>query len=343
MQKLLTRDQFREGVFERDNDRCVLCQTPAKDAHHIIERRLWPDGGYYLNNGASVCEPCHIKCEQTVVSVEDIRRAANILKPIIPDHLYSDERYDKWGNIIMANEQRLRGEIFWDVSVQKILKEGKVLDLFTDKVKYPRTHHLPWSSGINDDDRILDNLSEFNDQRVIVTRKMDGENTSWYQNYTHARSVDGRSHPSRDWVKNLWASVSGDIPDGWRVCGENLYAKHSIGYTDLPSYYMGFSIWNDKNECLDWDETITWFTLLGIEHVPILYDGVYDEKAIKALYDDRRDWDIHEGYVMRLARKFSYGEFRKCVGKYVRARHVTTSKHWMFGRQDLEKNLLKED
>lgn len=50
---LLTRDQFREGVFARDAHRCVFCgrtaaETPEGklDAHHIIERRLWGDGGY---------------------------------------------------------------------------------------------------------------------------------------------------------------------------------------------------------------------------------------------------------------------------------------------------------
>lgn len=48
---LLSRDQFRELTFERDKHTCVFCDKPAQDAHHIIERRLWSDGGYYLDNG----------------------------------------------------------------------------------------------------------------------------------------------------------------------------------------------------------------------------------------------------------------------------------------------------
>lgn len=36
--KLLSRDDFREGVFLRDNHQCVICKEPGKDAHHIIER-----------------------------------------------------------------------------------------------------------------------------------------------------------------------------------------------------------------------------------------------------------------------------------------------------------------
>ena len=55
--ELLSRDDFRELTFQRDGHRCVLCGAPAQDAHHIIERRLFPDGGYYLGNGASVCGP----------------------------------------------------------------------------------------------------------------------------------------------------------------------------------------------------------------------------------------------------------------------------------------------
>lgn len=38
--KLLTRDEFRNGVFKRDDYKCCICNCPAKDAHHIIERRL---------------------------------------------------------------------------------------------------------------------------------------------------------------------------------------------------------------------------------------------------------------------------------------------------------------
>ena len=45
-EKLLTRDNFRESVFDRDNHKCVFCDKHAKDAHHIMERRLFNDGGY---------------------------------------------------------------------------------------------------------------------------------------------------------------------------------------------------------------------------------------------------------------------------------------------------------
>lgn len=325
--KLLTRNDFRDGVFNRDDDLCVVCGKDSVDAHHILERRLWPDGGYYLDNGASVCWQCHLDCESTKISPEELRIKIGITKPVLPPHLYDDLEYDKWGNIILSNGRRLKGELFFDESVQKVIQG--YLPLFNDYVKYPRTYHLPWSH-MGKDDRMMaeEDVDEFDE--VVIMEKVDGENTSMYTDYIHARSVDSRNHDSRNWVKNFWSGISADIPKGWRVCGENMYAKHSIKYDNLKSYFYGFSIWNEKNICLDWDATIDWFALLGITPVPILFEGLYcdiDKRVVKL------DWSKHEGYVIRDAGEIPYGQFRHKVGKYVRPNHVQTVKHWMHGQQ----------
>ena len=88
---LLTRDEFRNSVFARDKHKCVICSLPAQDAHHILERRLWPDGGYYLDNGASLCGEHHIQAEQTVLGCPEIREKAGITKVLLPPHLYRDQ------------------------------------------------------------------------------------------------------------------------------------------------------------------------------------------------------------------------------------------------------------
>lgn len=338
--KLLTRDDFKEKVFSRDNHTCVFCDLPPQDAHHILERRLWPDGGYYLENGASVCAEHHIKCEQTVISVEEIREAAGITKKIVPPHFYDDHIYDKWGNPILEGNRRGRGELFNDASVQKILGQGGVLGLFTPYVKYPRTNHLPWSPGVNDDDRVLGSLSHFEGKRVIVTEKMDGENTTFYDDHIHARSIDSRGGEDRAWVKQFWATIAYEIPELWRICGENLWAEHSIHYDNLKSYFYGFSIWNEKNECLSWDETLEWFELFNIIPVPVLYDGIWDEKKIRAIEKDLK-WESNEGYVVRLAESFTYGQFKNSIAKFVRKGHVQTTKHWRQGRAFTPNEILK--
>jgi hypothetical protein len=329
---LLTRDEFREQVFARDQHTCVICGAVGMDAHHIVERRLFDDGGYYLDNGATLCEACHIRAEMTILSCEQIREAAGITNLVLPPHLYGDERYDKWGNILLPNGSRLRGELFYDGSVQKILAAGGVLALFTERVRYPRTYHLPWSPGVTDDDRILTDLSAFEGQEVVVTVKMDGEQTTMYTDYIHSRSLEWRGHPSRSWVAHLHGQIGWKIPQGWRVCGENLYAKHSIEYRRLPTYFLLFSIWNEGNVCLSWAETLEWTALLDLQTVPVLYQGIWDEAVIRDLHTPTYNGDEMEGYVVRLADAFPYGAFRRSVGKYVRAGHDRTRPHWFYGQ-----------
>jgi len=150
--------------------------------------------------------------------------------------------------------------------------------------------------------------------------KMDGESCSIYRDYVHARSLDSRHHESRSWVKNLQARIGHEIPEGYRICGENLYAKHTIHYHNLPSYFLGFSVWNDKNVCLGWDETLEWFELLGLSHVPVLYEGAWNEQAIRDVFPETYNGDPCEGFVVRLREPFHYVHFQSSVAKYVEAR-----------------------
>ncbi len=326
MSILLTRYQFREGVFERDGHKCVICGEPGQDAHHIVERRLFPTGGYYLDNGATLCGPHHIQAEETTLTCEEIREAASITYVILPPHLYRDARYDKWGNMYTFNGVRSPGDLYHDQSVQKIIK-----GTFTDKVKYPRTYHLPWSDSRSKDDKILATLKQFEGQEIVVTEKMDGENTTLYPDYMHARSLDGTSHWTQSWVRNLQGRIGFEMPVGYRICGENMYAEHSIPYSDLESYFYIFSMWDDSNTCLSWDDTEMWSKLLEIPTVPVIYRGSYDNFSHSNQYRQyvlERGRDV-EGYVIRIADKFHYSQFRKYTGKYVRKDHVmNTVHHW---------------
>jgi hypothetical protein len=339
MSKLLTRDEFRRAVFARDNNLCVVCKEPADAAHHIIERRLFVDGGYYLDNGASLCPACHIRAEETTLSVEDVRSAAEIRNKVIPPHLYDDTEYTKWGDVILSNGDRLRGELFDDASVQKILAQGKVLNLYRHYVKYPRTNHFHFSPGMNSDDRALPDESCFEGKDVVVTEKLDGESCTQYSDHIHARSVESKNHLSRNAVKVIHGAIAHDIPNGWRICGENLWAKHSIYYDNLKSYFMVFSIWNEKNICLSWKETLEWCELLGLTPVPVLYEGKFDINELKKI-EKSLDLTKSESYVCRDSGSFHFSKFPVSVAKFVRAGHVQTSQHWI--NQKLTPNLLAD-
>ncbi|MFE3875127.1 RNA ligase family protein [Kitasatospora sp. NPDC059146] len=195
------------------------------------------------------------------------------------------------------------------------------------RVHYPRTPHLPWSPGAAADDVRTGDVSALAGAEVVVTEKLDGENTTLYPDGLHARSLDSAHHPSRAWVKGLQNRVGARIPDGWRICGENLFARHSIPYTDLDSWFYGFSVWTDRDECLDWDATVRFLRRLGIPTPRVLWRGRFDERALRAL---RLDLDRQEGYVVRTVRGFPRGEFGVRVAKWVRPQHVRTDTHWMY-------------
>lgn len=57
------------------------------------------------------------------------------------------------------------------------------------------------------------------------------------------------------------------------------------------------------------------------------------------LWDDSM-YNHHEGYVLRLADSFPMSKFRTSTGKFVRAGHVNTVKHWIHGRR-MKLNRLK--
>ncbi|WP_194924972.1 RNA ligase family protein [Catenulispora pinisilvae] len=195
------------------------------------------------------------------------------------------------------------------------------------RVHYPRTAHLPWSPGATADDVRARDLSGLEGRYVVVTEKMDGENTTLYRDGLHARSLDSAHHPSRAWVKALHSRIATRIPEGWRISGENLFARHSIPYADLDGYFYGFSVW-DGDQCLDWTSTVAFFQDLGIPTPRVLWAGTFDEKLIRKQL--KLDLTRQEGYVVRAAEGFAYSEFAERVAKWVRPSHVQTDTHWMY-------------
>jgi len=203
--------------------------------------------------------------------------------------------------------------------------------------KYPRTYHLKWSQNITSDDKILKNSTVFNGIKVVVSEKMDGENTTLSNEYCHARSVDSRFHFSQSWIRSFHGKIAYKIPKNIRICGENLYAKHSIFYNNLQSYFLGFSVW-EKDYCLDWDTSVEIFNSLNIKYVPILYIGIYNENLIKSLYKDN---DNIEGYVVRIVSGFKHDfnkNFFHYIAKFVRKKHCQTNSNWKY--QKIIKNGL---
>lgn len=209
-------------------------------------------------------------------------------------------------------------------------------------LKYPRTYHLPSSPGLQNDDRRLPDPSVFEGREVLFTEKEDGEGSTMTRQKTYPRSPDGRYHPSRDRMKAFHAERAMHIPDGWRICGEYMHARHSIAYTHelgnaRPSVFMGFAVFDHRNVMLSWDDTLEVFQMIDVVPVRTLYRGPWYEGLVERIAAGI-DPTLQEGFVVRTVDEIPYpcgagdrGRFFRDVAKWVRKGHVQTDGHWMSG------------
>lgn len=197
----------------------------------------------------------------------------------------------------------------------------------TTLFKYPHTPHLSFSPGIHSDDKYIKSMNGFVGEEVVLTLKMDGENSNLYRDHFHARSLDSRNHPSRNWLKAFHGQIAYLIPEGWKISGENMYAKHSIAYDDLESYFYGFGVWDEHCNLISFDSQLKLFEEIGIIQAPILYRGKFNLAEIKKVIS-QLDLEKQEGGVLRVTGCIQSYEFDQKVAKWVRPGHVQTDEHW---------------
>lgn len=192
--------------------------------------------------------------------------------------------------------------------------------------KYPRTYHFSFSEGATSDDKITENDFLLKDKKIMISEKMDGENTTIYNNYWHARSLTSAHQKYHSKFIKRIQEFQYLIPDNIRICGEDLCVKHSIFYDRLADIFLAFSVWEDE-VCYSWKDTEEICEMLGLKTVPILYEGNFDIDVIKDIAKKTVKLG-GEGIVVRNSDSFLYKDFSRNVMKFVRKNHVQTDKHW---------------
>jgi hypothetical protein len=217
--------------------------------------------------------------------------------------------------------------------------------------KYNRTFHFPFSEGATNDDKVAKSVDKLIGVPIVISEKLDGSNVCMEQNAFYARSHNAPpKHPSFDICKAMHAKIRTDIPEGFQLFGENVFAQHSIKYTALPSYFLLFNIRSNKDAndiyWLGWDLVEYFAEELGLHTVPVLFKGkIKSEKELQKLtLDLMKESSVcggeREGLVVRVATRFKDEEFSECILKIVRKNHVSTDTHWT--HQEVKKNGLKE-
>ena len=201
--------------------------------------------------------------------------------------------------------------------------------------KYNKTYHLPWSNP-SSDDKIADDITCLIGREIVITEKLDGENTGMKNEGVYARShgTFTTSAWSREVRQLHLMKVKDNLDENTFIFGENMEGIHSIKYTNLDSYFYMFGI-RDNLVWLSWDEIEEYSYLLGIPTVPVLFRGIVNsEKELRELveglvkYQSKLGGDI-EGVVVRISDRFNDYDFKKSLQKWVRKNHVKTiDKHW---------------
>mgnify|MGYP006435391103 CR=1 FL=1 len=214
--------------------------------------------------------------------------------------------------------------------------------------KFPRTYHLPFSPGLQNDDRLHQNPQRFVGPELVITEKLDGGTTCIYRGDVYARSTGQPSkHPSFDYIKNVHVPRTIGTCDDLMLYGENLYAIHSIEYGDLPDFFFLFAV-TDGERWYSWDEVCLVAESCDFRTTPLIYRGTVDsipDLERKALLEptypagpdqppvmERRKYSEFygdlEGFVVREADEFPFPEYTERAAKYVRANHISTNNHW---------------
>lgn len=361
----MSRADFREQCVNRDNGQCLIpwCQNDViadpngpGEIHHIIERKLWSDGGYLPDNGVCVCNEHHQMAEQNEIPPQAFWQWAGITNPVVPTPGGTPMRchIDDPGEMMAINKW---GESF-DSPPHGDIREYH---------KYPSTRHLLplyWRSErgtaqerTGRDDTGLTSVESFLDIPLVVSIKMDGSNAMLVADTDEpVRARNGRDaeHESFDQLKQeYWdRTVYENLPDHLQVFGENMYAKHSIHYgcdgccdernqgPPVDDVFLVFGVYDTRYDLwLSWPETEQIAEQIGFSTVPTIWDSnnakqIADEsefrQTLTALAEDTV-LSGHEGIIVRSMHPFHYGQFTQKLGKYVRPNHVQTDEHWSHG------------
>ena len=201
--------------------------------------------------------------------------------------------------------------------------------------KYPRSYHLDFSPGATSDDKIADYIDSLIGIRIIISEKIDGENTGMNNDGVYARSH--ATFTTSTWSREVRQihnqKVNGNLEEGVYIFGENMEGIHSINYTDMSSYFYIFGV-RDNDTWLSWDKVEEYSYLLDIPIVPVLFDGLVNSKKelteiiTRIMSKPSELGGEKEGIVIRKYEEFQNDDFANCLQKWVRKDHVTTTKHW---------------
>lgn len=160
-------------------------------------------------------------------------------------------------------------------------------------LKYPRTPHMEGSRlQVGDEDLSQIPFRHIFGRNIVIEEKIDGANCGISFDGDGNLLLQSRGHyltgGYREHHFNLlkqWATIHVDklfdaLSDRYVMYGEWMYAKHTVFYDELPSYFMEFDIYDrERGVFLDTPSRRKITDKIGIiSSVPVIGQGLYDNK-----------------------------------------------------------------
>ena len=160
-------------------------------------------------------------------------------------------------------------------------------------LKYPRTPHMEGSRlQVGDEDLSQVPFKYIFGRNIVIEEKIDGANCAVSFDGSGNMLLQSRGHyltgGYREHHFNMlkqWAKVNEDklfdaLSDRYIMYGEWMYAKHTVFYDMLPSYFMEFDIYDrERGVFLDTPSRKIITDKIGIiSSVPVIGQGLYSNK-----------------------------------------------------------------
>lgn len=220
-----------------------------------------------------------------------------------------------------------------------------------DFFKFPHTPHLAWlSKAPARADKVLssEEASELLSGEVVVEEKVDGANVgisvgaggevvAQSRGAVLGPSAHPQFEPLWPWLARRRYGLVEALGEGRMLFGEWCFAVHSIRYSRLPDWFLGFDVydfeagrfWSARRR----DELLA---NLGVARVPEIARGKYDLGGLLRLLGASR---LTDGPMEGLYVRRDVGDWLASRAKVVRAEFTQSiEEHWSSRR--LEKNAL---
>jgi hypothetical protein len=209
--------------------------------------------------------------------------------------------------------------------------------------KFPKTPHLLWLSSqpVRQDKVMTPNEAEefLACAEIIVEEKIDGANLGISFDGRRRLRLQNRGNflkdplanqwrPLRRWLAHRRSTLQEHLPTNAILFGEWCYVRHSIQYTMLPDWFVGFDILDAQTDRF-WSvrRRNVLLALTGVSAIAEIARGRFTQKELREMLNEPSSY--YDGPVEGLYLRRESDQWLHSRAKLVRPEFVQTiSEHW---------------